>query len=388
MAGETDWRQNAVTGEWEAAEPGSGWSHSDRRLAAWLSGDGWLADKGWRIYGRGRRLLGGGPGRSADPDTPVAGYRGAPAAAEPPGYDLDPDPDLRPGPHAALGTGRYPGTGRPDLVFDPDLDADPDLDFDPDRGPDLEFDPDLAFDPDLEFGPDLYPEAGAVPGGRAMPGPEPARPARASRGGTASGGTKASRKRLNVLTVIAMATAFCVMFAVSAMVTSHVVHRPGSRPAAAVPAPIAHLKALASRYQTIVTMANQQLVPEMMSFTASRNVNLPAARMALMGEVTVSRSFDASLTSWLADWKQAYAAAAAARRQAPSPVIIPYPASVTATVQELIQADQARESVLGREEASVSLEELQSFSAQDRSAAAAVTAKVTVLGMALQLSDQ
>jgi len=154
---------------------------------------------------------------------------------------------------------------------------------------------------------------------------------------------------------------------------------------AALQAPVSHLTTLASQYETMAAAANKQLAADNNNFTASENGNLAAAKSALLAEVTVARSFDSTLASWLSDWKQTYAAAQAAQAQAPSTTTIPYPSSVATAAQAMIQADQAREAVLVRQASSVSLGQLQSFNGQDRTTGAAVETQVATLRKALKL---
>lgn len=124
---------------------------------------------------------------------------------------------------------------------------------------------------------------------------------------------------------------------------------------AALLAPVTHLNALASQYETMAAAANKQLAADNNAFTASENGNLAAAKTALLAEVAVARNFDNTMANWLTDWKQTYAAAKTAQNQASFPVSIPYPSSVAAIAQAMIQADQAREAVLVHQAFAVSL---------------------------------
>jgi len=189
----------------------------------------------------------------------------------------------------------------------------------------------------------------------------------------------------SIITAASLAAAFCITFVIT--YGANTGNRSSGGQAAQL-APVTHLNTLAAKYKTIAAAANQQLAVDASNFAASENGNLAAAKAALLAEVAASRSFDDSLAKWLAEWKQTYAAAKNAQRQAPFPVSIPYPASVAATGQALIQADQAREAVLVQEASSMSLGQLQSFKGQDQTAGSALANQVAALRTVLRLPVQ
>lgn len=156
-------------------------------------------------------------------------------------------------------------------------------------------------------------------------------------------------------------------------------------------APVTDLGTLARQYETIAAPVNKQLSAEISSYNASENRNLPAARAALQAEVKTERSFDASLTTWLASWEKDYAAAKALQVNGvadPDEVVnitIPYPPSVTATVRQLLQADAASEALITRQARAGTLFGMQSFNGRHQAANAAVGAQVALLRKDLNL---
>jgi hypothetical protein len=340
---EDGWQRNPVTGEWESVQVDGGPRPGPTPRSRKPDWDGTGAGTG--EYTRGRRA-----------DAYPRASRGARSYAEPTpaGYESE------------YGSGPTPG------AYDSEYRSEPMPE---------------AYESyyDSEPTPAAYhsrPRAGRA---------HPARRARAevrSSGGTSMAAVAArelARAGGSIITAASLAAAFCITFVITYGANS------GNRASsgqANVLAPVTHLNTLARKYETIAAAANQQLAVDASKFTASENSNLAAARSALLAEVAVSRSFDGSLASWLTDWKQTYAAAKNAQLQAPFPVSIPYPSSVAATAQALIQADQAREGVLGHEASSMSLAQLQSFSGEDQTAGSALASQVAALRTVLRLPAQ
>lgn len=183
-----------------------------------------------------------------------------------------------------------------------------------------------------------------------------------------------------------LATVLIVIFNVDAGAGA----RQKSQNAAAM-APVTELGMLASGYSGFAALDNQQLAPALGSYNANENSNLAAARSALQSELATERSFDASLTSWLAVWKSDYPAAKAllangvADPDEPATINIPYTSSVAKTAQALLTADQAGESVITQQAQAGTLFGMRSFNNAHQAANNAVGAQAALLRRELHL---
>lgn len=155
--------------------------------------------------------------------------------------------------------------------------------------------------------------------------------------------------------------------------------------------PVTDLSTLAGQYAAFAAPVNQNLGTDINSYNASEFSSPAAARSALRAEVTTERSFDASLTTWLAAWTKDYAAAKTLQANAESnpdesvTVTIPYLPAVAAAAQALLTADQASESLITRQAQAGTLPGMRSFNGAHQSASTAVEAQATLLRKDLHL---
>jgi hypothetical protein len=160
---------------------------------------------------------------------------------------------------------------------------------------------------------------------------------------------------------------------------------------AAIMAPVTDLGTLARRYAAIAEPIDQQLTAEIGRYDASEDSDLAAARSALQAEVTTERSFDSSLATWLAAWKNDYGAAKALQANGVSdpdePVIIDirYSSAVAKTAEALLTADQSGESLTARQAQARTLSGMRSLNGAHQVASNAVEAQAALLRRELHL---
>jgi hypothetical protein len=116
---------------------------------------------------------------------------------------------------------------------------------------------------------------------------------------------------------------------------------------------------LTDRYMTIATPVVQQLNTDMAAYTASYKHNLPAAKAALLAEVTVEKAFGTNLARF------------------------PFPPAVAPIAKTLIQANRARAELTAEQASSASLTRLRSFNVRVKAADAAVTTEMRLVHKAL-----
>jgi len=156
-------------------------------------------------------------------------------------------------------------------------------------------------------------------------------------------------------------------------------------------APVTDLGTLARRYAAIAAPVNRQLAAEIGNYNANQDGNLATVRTALQQEVTTDRSFDTSLTTWLAAWNKDYAAAKALQSNgladADEPVIIniPYSSSVAKTARALFTAVQASESLITRQAQAGTLSAMRSLNGAHQAANSAAEAQAGLLRKELHL---
>jgi hypothetical protein len=123
----------------------------------------------------------------------------------------------------------------------------------------------------------------------------------------------------------------------------------------------AHREALADRYLAIAVPANHRLDHEVEGFADHERSDLAAAEADLRAEAATERGFDRRLAA------------------------IPFPPGIAAMARALIQANQSRAALTGRQARSASLARLHSFAAQRRAADAAVEFGARLIRRALAL---
>ena len=134
-----------------------------------------------------------------------------------------------------------------------------------------------------------------------------------------------------------------------------------SAPAAATTLAPAQREALAGRYLAIALPANHRLDREVEGFTDHQRRGLTAAEADLRAEAATERRFDRQLAA------------------------IPFSPGIAAMARALIQANQSRAALTGRQARSSSLARLHSFAARHRAADAAVEFGVRLIRQALGL---
>jgi hypothetical protein len=160
---------------------------------------------------------------------------------------------------------------------------------------------------------------------------------------------------------------------------------------AAIMAPVTDLGTLAHRYAAIAAPIDQQLATEIGNYNANEESDLGAARSALQAEVTTERSFGASLASWLAAWKNDFAAAKALQANGVAdpdqPVIInvPYSSLVAKTAKALLTADQASEWLIAQQAQARTLSGMRSLDGAHQAGNRAVEAQAALLRKELHL---
>jgi len=113
--------------------------------------------------------------------------------------------------------------------------------------------------------------------------------------------------------------------------------------------------ALASEYAAILNPATQQESVDVAAYTSSEGNNLAAAKAALTAEAMSEHTFDAGLAG------------------------IQFPAAVTPLAQAVIQANQARAALIGKQAQSTSLTQLRSFNQQVKVANTTVEKDMSLL---------
>jgi hypothetical protein len=121
------------------------------------------------------------------------------------------------------------------------------------------------------------------------------------------------------------------------------------------------MRTLASAYLAIAGPANHRLETEVDGFTRHERIDLAAAQADLRAEAATEQRFDLLLSK------------------------IPFPPRIAVTARALVQANQRRAALAGRQARSSSVSGLLSFDSRHRAADAAVEAQVRIIRRALGL---
>jgi hypothetical protein len=145
---------------------------------------------------------------------------------------------------------------------------------------------------------------------------------------------------------------------------------------------------MVSRYNAIVNPVIQQLKTETAAYTVNERHNLAAAEADLSAEVTTEQAFDNTLaTATFTPQNQATADALiqnATSNNTPVPLTsVIFTPQVTVMVNALIQADQARITLITKQAQSTSLTRLRAFNHRVQVATTAVQAEMNLISKAV-----
>jgi hypothetical protein len=147
---------------------------------------------------------------------------------------------------------------------------------------------------------------------------------------------------------------------------------------------------MASQYEAIVTPATQQLNTEIAAYAVNERRDLAAAEADLSAEVVTEQAFDNSLAATTFTPQNRAAAVALIQHATSSGTPVPLAAAlltprVTVIAEALIQAGQARATLLAEQARSSSLTQLRSFNHRVQVASAAVEAEMKLIAKAVNL---
>jgi hypothetical protein len=145
---------------------------------------------------------------------------------------------------------------------------------------------------------------------------------------------------------------------------------------------------LISQFEGIVTPASKLLNADMAAYSASEGNDLTAAEAALTAEVATEQALDSSLAAVTFTPQNRAAALAlitnAASAGNPVPLAaVTFTPQITVTVNALIQANQARASLIAKQAQSSSLTQLRSFNHRVQVASAAVQTEIELVRKAV-----